>query len=423
MEEQLLHFIWHRKLFDQASLITTEHELVEILHTGIPNSDQGPDFLQARIKIGEQLWAGHVEIHIRSSAWYLHSHEKDSHYNNVILHVVWKEDQPVFTESGFRIPCIELENRVDKTLLDRYHHLMNNQEWIPCASSLSQVSDVVRHSWLDRMMAERLENKTTHITHILDRCGQHWEQIFFVMLARQLGAPANSDAMEELCLKIPWSIIRKHGDRIDQIEAILFGTAGMLEKEIHEPYIQKLRTEFEFLKKKYNLPVMPGLHWKFMRMRPVHFPTIRIAQLAMIIKNFDHFVSMLEEKEPGDIWIKRFIVKPNDQFWDTHYHFTSKSPKAVKLIGRNIASVLVINVVAPIMFLYGKIQGKSGLKEYAIDLLQQLPAEENGVITQWKKCGWQTEDAGQTQGLLHLKKTYCDQRRCMHCAIGLKVLQ
>jgi len=423
MEEQLLHFIWHRKLFNCASLITTENEPVEILHAGIPNSDQGPDFLQARIKIGDQQWAGHVEIHIRSSAWYLHSHEIDPHYNNVILHVVWREDKPVVTANGLRIPCLELADRVDRTLLDRYHHLMNNQEWIPCASSLLQVNQVVRRSWLDRMMAERLEYKTTYISKMLDHCGQHWEQTFFVMLARQLGAPTNSDAMEELCLKIPWSIIRKHGDRIDQIEAILFGTAGMLDKELQDPYINRLKREFGFLKKKYRLPVMPGLRWKFMRMRPVHFPTIRIAQLAMIILNFDHFVTLLEEKETSDTWIKRFSVKPSDTFWDTHYHFTSTSPGVVKQVGRTTAAILVINVVAPIMFLYGKLQGRGALKEAAIDLLHQLPPEENGVMTRWKKCGWTIEDAGDTQGLLHLKKNYCDLRRCMHCAIGLQVLQ
>jgi len=423
MEEQLLHFIWHRRLFDPGSLTTTEQETLEILHPGFPNSDQGPDFLQARVRIGDQLWAGHVEVHIRSSAWYLHSHESDPHYNNVILHVVWAEDQPVYTANGFRIPCLELEKRVESGLLERYHHLMNNQQWIPCASSLMDVNEVVRLSWLDRMMAERLEYKTTYIRSILERCGQHWEQTFFVMLARQFGAPVNSDAMEELCLKIPWNIIRKHGDRIDQIESILFGTAGMLDKEIHDPYVLSLKHEFDFLKKKYNLSSMPGLRWKFMRMRPVHFPTIRIAQLAMIIHAFSHFVTLLEEKENSEAWIQRFMVKPAHEYWNTHYHFTSKSPESVKQVGRNTASILVINVVTPFMFLYGKLQGQPTLKEFAVELLQQLPPEENGIMTQWKKCGWLTHDAGQTQGLLHLKKNYCDQRRCMHCAIGLQTLQ
>ena len=423
MEEQLLHFIWHRKLFDDTLLRTTESEAIEIQHTGIPNSDQGPDFLQARIVIDGQLWAGHVEIHIRSSAWYLHAHQDDPHYQNVILHVVWKEDQPVITPAGFRIPCLELENRVDKNLLHRYHHLMNNLEWIPCASSMLQVNEITRISWLERMMAERLEHKTTHMLQIFNRCNQHWEQTFFVLLARQLGAPANSNAMEELCLKIPWSIIRKHGDRADQLEAMLFGTAGMLEKDFKEPYVAGLKREFDFLKKKYQLTTMPGLHWKFMRMRPVHFPTIRIAQLAVIIKAFEHFITLLEEMEDAETWIKRFMVKPFDSFWNTHYHFTSISPESVKLLGRNTASVIVINVVAPLMFLYGKVQGRSGMKDHALNLLRQLPPEENGIITGWRKCGWEVEDAGQTQGLLHLKKEFCDKRRCMHCAIGLKVLQ
>jgi hypothetical protein len=423
MEEQLLHFIWHRKLFDVSSLTTTENEPVEILHTGVPNADQGPDFLQARIRIGGQLWAGHVEIHIRSSSWYLHTHQQDAHYNNVILHVVWLEDQPALTSTGYRIPCIALAQKVDQHLLQRYHHLMNNQEWIPCASSLVNVQGVIKTTWLERMMAERLEYKTTHIQQVLDRCGQHWEQTFFVMLARQLGAPANGDAMETLCQKIPWSIMRKHGDRTDQIEALLFGTAGMLEKEMNDPYVKTLKREFDFLKKKYQITAMPGLHWKFMRMRPVHFPTIRIAQLAVMIKAFDHFIALLEEMEGTQQWIDRFMVKPAHSFWETHYHFTSASPKSEKLLGKNTASVLVINVVAPIMFLYGKYQGKPKLKDHALDLLRQLPAEENGIISGWKKCGWKTEDAGQTQGLLHLKKEYCDKRRCMHCAIGLKVLQ
>ena len=423
MEEQLLHFIWHRLLFAQPGLVTTCDEPVEILHTGVPNHDQGPDFLQARVRIAGQLWAGHVEIHVRSSAWYLHRHEHDTHYNNVILHVVWKEDQPAYTHGHYRIPCIELEGRVDHTLMERYHHLMNNKEWVPCASSLMQVAPIIRASWLDRLLAERLEHKTAHILQLLDATGYHWEQVFFIMLARQLGAPANSDSMEELCLKLPWNVMRRHGDRLDQIEAILFGCAGMLEKAWQEAYPGHLKREFDFLKMKYQFPVMPGLRWKFMRMRPVHFPTIRIAQLAMMIYQSTHFISLLEETESAAAWMQRFMVVPADAYWEDHYHFSSQSPHALKRLGETTAHTLVINVVAPVMFLYGKTQGKSILKEHALDLLRQLPAESNAIIRGWKTCGWEVEDAGQTQALLHLKKQYCDERKCMHCAIGLKIIK
>ncbi len=423
MQEQLIHFIWHRKLFNQEGLKTTQQQTVEILHTGIPNQDQGPDFLQARIRIGEQVWAGHVEIHVRSSAWYMHMHDQDPHYNNVILHVVWLEDEPVLTTSGSRIPCIELAGRVDHVLLERYSHLMNNEEWVPCASSLSAVPAITRTLWLERLMSERLESKTDYICKILERCGNDWEQAFFVVLTRQLGAPANSDAMESLGLKIPLKMLRKHGDRTDQMEAMLFGVAGMLTKEFGSGYPAALKKEFDFLKIKYRLQPMPALRWKFMRMRPVHFPTIRLAQLARIIGGIPQFISLLTELTSPDEWMKRFMVEPVHEYWLDHYHFKNPSPPVNKRLGRDTAVSLLINLVAPFMFVYGKMQGLQSLKERAIQLLSELPAEKNAIIKGWKSCGWPAEDAGQTQAMLHLKKNYCDSRRCLHCAIGLKVMK
>jgi hypothetical protein len=423
MQEQLIHFIWYRKLFNQEGLTTTEGHSVQILHTGIPNKDQGPDFLQARIRVDDQLWAGHVEIHILSSSWYLHMHDQDTHYNNVILHVVWTEDQPVFTQAGSRIPCIELKGRIDQLLLERYNHLMNNEEWIPCASSLQMIPEITKTSWLERLMSERLESKTDFICRILKQCGNDWEQTFFVVLARQLGAPANSDAMESLALKIPLNLLRKHGDRTDQIEAILFGVAGMLTSEIGTGYPVLLKKEFDFLKDKYSLQPMPSLRWKFMRMRPVHFPTIRIAQLAKIIAGTTQFVSLLAEIESPDDWIKIFMITPDNSYWQNHFHFKSTSSISDKRLGRETAVSLVINVIAPYMFVYGKMQGLEKIKECSIKFLSQMPSEKNAVIKGWNKCGWSAQDAGQTQAMLHLKKYYCDSRRCLHCAIGLKVMK
>ncbi|MEP6795527.1 MAG: DUF2851 family protein [Saprospiraceae bacterium] len=422
MQEQLLHFIWHRKLFNQEELRTTESNAVEILHTGIPNRDQGPDFLQSRIRIDDQVWAGHVEIHIRSSEWYLHKHDQDTHYNNVILHVVWIEDQPVFTPAGTRIPCIELAERVDRVLLERYHHLMNNEEWVPCASTVSSVASITRTSWLERLMSERLESKTDSIIKILEQCGKDWEQAFFVVLSRQLGAPANSDAMESLALKLPLKVLRKHGDRTDQIEALLFGVAGMLTKEMSTGYPASLKKEFDFLKIKYGLQPMPSLRWKFMRMRPVHFPTIRLAQLSRIVADTPQFISLLTEKNSPQDWIKRFMVVPDQPYWNKHYHFKNDAPPVTKRLGKETAHSLVINLIAPFMFVYGKMQGLQNLKERAVHMLSQMPPEKNAVIKGWESCEWKAEDAGQTQAMLHLKKNYCDMRRCLHCAIGLKVM-
>ena len=423
MQEPLLHFIWHRKLFDTTDLSTTQGQRVEIIHPGIPNQDQGPDFLQARIRLDENLWAGHVEIHTLSSMWFLHGHEKDPHYNNVILHVVWTEDKAVHTAEGIRVPCIALGGKVDKKLLHRFHQLMHNEEWVPCGRSCMDVSQMIRTAWLERLMAERLENKTIHIHHIWERCGKHYEQAFFVLLARQMGSPANSDAMENLALKVPLNILQKHGDRIDQIEAILFGVGGMLTKEMPPGYPSMLRKEFDFLKKKYNLGEIAALQWKFMRMRPVHFPTIRIAQLATIVGSGSSFISLLSEIDDVAAWINIFRVSPYHDYWKSHYHFKSPSAVVEKRLGLSTAHSLIINVVVPFMFYYGKMQGLSWLRERALLLLSQLPAESNSIMKQWAHYGWRAEDAGQAQALLQLKKFYCDERKCLQCAVGMQLIK
>ena len=423
MQEQLLHFIWQRKLFDHRELFTTTGQRLEIIHPGFPNLDQGPDFLQGRIRIDDQIWAGHVEIHIRSSAWFLHTHDKDSHYNNVILHVVWHEDEPARTMEGIRIPCLELYNKVDGALLDRYRRLMDNHEWVACASSLNSVLEIVKISWLERLMSERLEQKTEKIRRLYERCGNNYEQTFFVLLARQLGAPSNSDPMENLGLKIPLNILRKHGDRIDQMEAILFGVAGMLTKEINVGYPLSLKKEFDFLKFKYGLSVIPSLQWKFMRMRPAHFPTIRIAQLAVLIANTGHFITLLTETDQAEDWLRMLMVKPQNAYWNHHYHFRSEAPQSEKRLGRETASNILINVIAPFMFYYGKMQGIEKMKTKAIEMLMSLPAEKNTIIKNWQAQGWLSKNACDTQALLHLKQSYCDQRRCLHCAIGMQLLK
>ncbi len=423
MEEQLLHFIWQRKLFDQSNLVTTTNESIDIQHPGSANDHQGPDFLQSRILIGQQLWAGHVEIHVRSSAWYLHMHDQDAHYNNVILHVVWQEDQPVHTLDGYLIPCLVLEGRVDKMLLERFRHLMRNEEWVPCADSLSEVSPLVRTAWLDRLMAERIEEKANTIERIRQPYRGDWEQTFYVLLARHLAAPVNSDAMEELCRLVPLALIRKYLNRIDQIEALLFGTAGLIDKDMNDPYAKQLKSEFAFLQRKYNVHPMDALRWKFLRMRPAHFPTIRIAQLAKIVCHAEYFVNRLERNQNGQDWIMLFSVIPAHEFWNNHYHFTAISPVAPKQLGKGTAISLVINVVAPLMFIYGKHQGKPRLKEKAIALLEEMPSEKNAIISGWNQCGWRAANAAQTQAMIQLKKRYCDAQRCLHCAIGLQVIK
>lgn len=418
MQEQLLQFIWQRQLFDTSALTTTEGQLLEVLHPGYPNQDQGPDFLQARIKCGRHLWAGHVEVHVNSAAWYAHQHHTDPHYNNVILHVVWEEDVPALTMQQVRIGCLELAPIVDHGLLVRYENLMNNAAWIPCAGSLSQIPTIIKTSWLERLMTERLERKMQRIDAIYGRCANDYEQAFFVLLARQMGAPSNSDPMEELGYKVPLSILRKHSDRPDQIEAILFGVAGMLAKTTKEQYVVGLAREFNFLKAKYGLSVIPSLQWKFMRMRPAHFPTLRIAQLSKLISGTMQFITLLTEVTEVSTWLELLQVKPHDPFWNDHYHFKETAPSGEKRMGKESAVAIMINVVVPFMFFYGRMQGMEKLPGTAIQMLVELPPERNSILSNWSAQQVRAASGAESQALLELKARYCDHRRCLQCAFG-----
>lgn len=423
MEEQLLQFIWHRRHFSLSDLRTTSGEVLSIIDPGTPNADQGPDFLHARIRIGDHVWIGHVEIHVRSSAWFLHAHDRDEHYNNVILHVVWVEDRPVITADGFRPPCLELGFRVDAGLLTRYRRIMNQAAWVPCAPMLPSVPARVRTTWLARLMAARLEARSSAIEPILARTQLDWEQTFFIWLARHIGAPANADALEALATRLPLRVLRKHGDRPDQVEALLFGTAGMLSAEGGDPYVRALTREFSFLRRKYGLRPMEGLAWRFLRMRPPHFPTLRLAQLAAILMGTTSFMELVDQALPLAGWRKVFRKGPAHPFWTTHYHFAESAPASAKILGRGTADSLVLNVVAPIAFLYGRHQGSPVHKDYGAGLWQALPPELHSISRGWAQCGWKARDAGESQALLHLRRHYCAGRRCLRCAVGLYLLR
>lgn len=423
MEEHLLQFIWHRRLYDASSLSTTTAQPVDVIDPGAPNTDQGPDFLHARIRIGGEVWVGHVEIHVRSSSWFLHGHDRDPHYNSVILHVVWVEDRPARTADGFQPPCLELGHRVGEAVLSRYRDLMQAQAWVPCAARIGDTPGLIRTAWLARLMAERLDVRTQAVQSVLDRTRMDWEQTFFVLLARQLGAPTNADPMEALAERVPLRLLRKYSDRPDLAEALLFGTAGLLSGGPEHPYVRALHGEHVFLRRKYGITPLQGLQWRFSRMRPPHFPTLRIAQLAAIVGRAESFMKLLETTPSPESWLALFRAAPTHGYWRTHYHFTAESPDGSKRIGRGTAETLLLNVIVPMAFHYGRHQGLPHLKEYAVSLWQALPPEKNNVIRGWDASGWTARDTAESQALLHLHRQYCERRRCLQCAIGLHLLR
>lgn len=421
MKERLLHFIWEHRRINVGRLKTTTGEEVIILDQGKHNNHSGPDFLGAKLVIGGILWAGNVEIHVKSSDWYSHLHQEDPVYENVILHVVWEDNRNIQYKSGKRIPCVELKKYVDHNLLVKFYRLQNTIDWTPCQSFIKELPDEIRTSWLDQLSLERLNDKAEKVLLKLDESKGEWETVFYEMFARNLGLHVNGDAFENLAKRTPLKILARHKDQLFQLEAILFGQSGLLSSNFKEEYPLRLWKEYEHLSKKYGLYPMPGHLWKFMRLRPINFPTIRIAQLAKIIHQSDHlFSKALSVKNLKEI-VNMFDVSPG-YYWKDHYRFEKKTQKINRRMGRSTHELLVINTICPILYAYGKSRGMEEVKERAIEFLQGLKPEANFLIRKWKELGWEVENSLETQALIQLRQQYCEKKLCTECKIGHWIL-
>ncbi|MCF0200826.1 MAG: DUF2851 family protein [Bacteroidales bacterium] len=416
MKEDFLYYLWENRLLN-GDLQTTEGAPITINATGYRNTDSGPDFLEARITIGETLWAGHVEMHVKTSDWHRHQHQFDKAYDNVILHVVYENDAETSS-----IPILELKGRFDETLYANYQQFIARQGWIPCEKSLCNIQKFTMLSWFDKVMVERLEQKASHIEKLLSNSKNDWEDTLYRLVMRYFGMKVNNEAFEYLSNILPFKTLLKHADNLTQVEAMLFGCAGFLEGEFTDDYPLLLRREFSVMKAKFNLLTMPATRWKFMRMRPSNFPTVRLAQLAQIIhKNGCVFSKILEAKNVADA--KQLLkVTPSD-YWTTHYRFDAASPKHQKSLGEETADILIINAIVPLLFCYGQKHYDETLCERASDFLEQIPAENNAITRHYAQCGWQAQSAMHSQAMIQLHDTYCKRKRCLECRIGNVLLK
>ncbi len=422
MTEDLLHFLWRTRRFEQTGLTTTEGEPLEIIHPGEYNTHAGPDFTHAKLRIGDTLWAGNVEMHLKASGWLQHRHQDDRAYDNVILHVVLEEDQPIPDKSRRRIPCLEMNKLIPARLDALYKKLLHNEYWIPCQHQFHEVPEMTRNLWLDRLLVERLEQKTAAIHSTLDENRRDWEETFYQALARNFGLKVNAEPFEMLAKSLPQNILAKQKDSLFQIEALLFGQAGMLTAECEEDYPQRLKKEYLFLQKKYGLTPLDPVVWKFLRLHPGNFPTLRLAQFARLVHQSAHLFSKILEIENQKDIEALFRVKL-DGYWLTHYTFGKLSEKRQKSLGREAIRLLTINTIAPCIFLYGSLNGVPECKDKALHLLEELPPERNAIITGWEKLGMEVTSAYQTQALLQLKNEYCSKKRCLQCAVGGAILK
>jgi Protein of unknown function (DUF2851) len=423
MRENFLHFLWRTRRFDATDLRTTDGHTVEIIRPGEHNTHAGPDFFNARLRIGDVEWAGNVEMHVRASEWATHGHADDRAYDNVVLHVVWQADAPALRADGSPLPCLVLRGRTAEYLLATYADLEAQQAWIPCAGRWAEVADIVRLNWYDRLLVERLEQKTTRLATQLEATGGHWEEAFYRLLARSFGLRINAEPFEALARSLPLQVLTKHKNNRTQIEALLFGQAGWLDEEWADAYPQELAREYRFLRHKYGLErYVQRADWKFLRLRPANFPTVRLAQFAALVYASVHLFSKI--LEATSVRSLEHLFEPEvSAYWLTHYQFDKISPQRPKHLGRDFVHLLLINTVVPSVFYYGQARQLPDYQDKALCWLEDLPPESNAVLDGWATLGVVPRHAYQTQALLHLKSQYCDARRCVECAVGGTLLR
>lgn len=422
MKEKLLHFIWKLKLFSTEKICTSKGKNIEILSIGTENLNTGPDFLNAKIFINSQLWAGNVEIHVNSSDWYIHEHEIDKNYDSVILHVVWEHDVEIFRKSNEVIETLELKRYISGDLLAKYNKLFNKtRRWINCENDILTIDSFTFTNWLERLYFERLEQKSIQIHQILKSTNNNWEQTLFVLLAKNFGFHVNSDAFMSFANSFDFSILRKCSSSLRQLEALFMGQAGLLNDEVECEYYEELKAEYNYLKHKFKLVSISKNEIQFFRLRPNNFPTIRLSQLAKLYYTCQNLFSQVFDLRAVDGYYELFKVSTTE-FWETHYTFEKQSKKKVKSLSKSFIDLLLINTIIPLKFVYLKSIGKSDFIDL-MRLIEEIKPEKNSIISKFNDLKIETKSAFKTQSLLQLKNEYCNQQRCLECAIGSSLLK
>jgi hypothetical protein len=421
MKEDFLHYLWKFKKFNTLNLKTVQGELITILKTGDYLELSGPDFFNAHIELGNQKWAGNVEIHVKSSDWYLHNHENDPAYKNVILHVVWENDTAIFREDNSEIPVLVLKDYVAKEMVSNYAELISPKTWISCEKQIKDIDDFVFKSWLERLFFERLERKSKFVYELLEETNQDWEAVLFCLLAKNFGLNTNGTSFLQIAKSIPFSIVRKESFEHENLEALFFGTARLLEAEKEDVYFKDLKFRYFYLLNKYQLERTFVEPVQFFKLRPDNFPTIRLSQLAGLYQKIPNlFSKIIELKTLNEV--HDLLHVSASAYWQNHYQFDKESPKKSKLLSKSFLDLIVINTIIPIQFAYSSSLGES-IAEDLIDFMNEVASEKNAVIDKFNSFGIKSKTAFESQSLLELKNEYCNHKACLKCAVGVELLK
>ena len=418
--EQLLHYVWKHKIFSLKELKTTTGQQVEVIDTGLANTDAGPDFFNAKLKLDGVLWIGNIEIHERSSDWFKHGHHADADYNSVILHIASEIDTEISRSNGERIPQIQLI--CPEAVRTNYKELLETDSYPPCYRIIPSLPPFTAHSWMTALQMERFEQKATLLNERLKRCQGNWEDAFFITLARNFGFGLNGDAFETWAHRLPFRAVDKHRNDLFQIEAIFFGQAGILEDSDGDGYYLRLKKEYTYLQHKFGLIPMDASLWRFLRLRPANFPHIRIAQLACLYHRAYGLLSRIMETETLQ-GVRDILKGGTSEYWLTHYTFGGSSPSRPKTLSNTSLDLLIINTVVTFLYAYGLHKGNRVLCARAGSFLEELKAENNYITRMWEQCGMKASNAADSQALIQLKKEYCDKKKCLYCRIGYEYLK
>jgi hypothetical protein len=424
MHESFLHYIWQLQYFNKKELRTTGGDKIEIFDPGLLNTQAGPDFSNARIRIGPIDWVGSVEIHTHASGWLDHHHEQDRAYDNVILHVVWKEDKSIQRNDATPMPTLELRGRVEEALVITYRQLVNSSFSIPCQRSLPEVNEITRLSMMEKAVIQRLERKAEEVRSLYQQNGNNWEETFYQLLAMNFGFKINSEPFFQLAKSLPLKLLLKQADKQEQVEALLFGQAGFLEGQKGDEYYMMLRREHQLLSRKYSLQGsrLTKAQWRFLRLRPANFPSLRLAEFASLLQGRQNLFSqtlLCEERNS----LHQLFTAPLAPYWQDHYQFSKRSNGRVHELGEDSINNIIINSVVPVWVAYGRQVDEQHLIDRSLSILEQLPAEDNKITRTWRDLGIQNNNAFDSQALIELFNNYCQKKSCLQCTIGATLVR
>jgi hypothetical protein len=421
MKEDFLHYLWRFKKFDTLNLRTSQNESITIIKTGDYLELAGPDFFNAQIIIGDQKWAGNVEIHLKSSDWYVHAHEKDAAYENVILHIVWQHDTDIYGKNNRQIPVLVLKDYVSVEILSNYNALLTPKSWIFCEKEIAKIDGFIFRNWQERLFFDRLERKSKIIFDLLEETNQDWEAVLFSLLAKNFGLNTNGNSFLQIAKSIPFSIVRKESFEVENLEALLLGASGLLEDEKEDVYFTDLKIRYYYLLNKYQFEKSHIDSVQFFKHRPDNFPTIRLSQLANLYQKHQNlFSKIIVLKSVKSVY--NLLSVSASLYWQNHYQFDKESIKKPKLLSNSFLDLILINTIIPIQFAYSTIMGES-ISEDLIAFMNEVSPEKNAIIDKFKSFGVSCKTAFETQTLLELKNEYCNHKACLKCALGMELLK